>query len=151
MKPTVHIGQAIEARIKELGKVKRRVAQEMAMSPQNLNSIFRSPTIRTDLLEKFSRLLEMNFFLLYRGLNENENPNPELILPEDPGPKKIEIILNEDGSAQDESSKKKLDEIHKQLSELTEEVKELMELKAIADHLHSLSEDLESISRKKRS
>jgi len=82
MTKTVQIGQAIEARIKELGMVKRRVAEEMAMSPQNLNSIFRSATIRTDLLEKFSRLLDMNFFLLYRGLNENEDSQPVIQLPE---------------------------------------------------------------------
>lgn len=137
MTPTVHIGQAIEQRIKELKLIKRRVAEDMAMTPQNLNSIFRSPTIRTDTLERFSRLLDKNFFLLYRGLNNVD----ERQVPEETS-KKIEIILNEDGTAYDNASGKKLEDIYQEVNALKEEVQELMELKAIAQSLHEISERL---------
>lgn len=142
----VHIGQAIEDRIKELKLIKRRVAEDMAMTPQNLNSIFRSPTIRTDTLEKFCKLLDKNFFLLYRGLNKSDE-SPSL----EESNRKIEIILNDDGTTYDTPTNQKLEDIYDQVNQIKEEIKELMELKAIARHLNDISERLDKATTTKKS
>jgi DNA-binding Xre family transcriptional regulator len=124
MPHTIHIGQAIDARIKELGLQKKHVAEQMAMSRQNLNNIFNSDTIRTDQLEKFCEVLEKNFFLLYKGLGNDINEHGDT--------QNITIQIDKEGHLKDSNTAKKLDVLYRKMNEISAQLEDIMKAEAIA-------------------
>lgn len=115
MRTEIHIGKAIEDRIRELGMIKKHISEVMNMSPQNLNSIFRSPAIRTDLLEQFSIVLRKNFFTLYKGIG-NE-------LDEMGAGTTVQIRIDNEGQVSDETTSKKIDYLLRKLDSIEKELK----------------------------
>lgn len=114
MKPEIHIGKHIEERIVELGIQKQFVAEEMAMSRQNLVNVFKSESIQTHQLEKFSKLLKKNFFLLYRGIADSIDEHGDT--------HNITIQIDKAGHVKDSNTEKKLDAIYRLVGQIEEEM-----------------------------
>lgn len=133
MGTTIHIGREIEKRIKELGLVKKYVAEQMNMSPQNLNNVFQAEAIRTDQLEKFSEVLDKNFFLLYRDLIEGGE--------DELSPRKIEISIDDKGDITSPGVSKKLEKLQLKVEQLSDSIIELIELKHLAKYLYEQSSE----------
>ena len=63
--PKIHIGDLIEARIKEIGITKAEFCRRMHTSRQNVSTMLGKSDLATDTLRKASEVLDCNFFLAY--------------------------------------------------------------------------------------
>lgn len=61
----VHIGEAIERRLKEIKMTKTDFGRLIDVPQQHVNRIFSRDTIETKKLERICRALDYNFFALY--------------------------------------------------------------------------------------
>jgi DNA-binding Xre family transcriptional regulator len=74
MKPKlieVHIGNAIEKRIEELGITKTEFAKRAGIPQQHAYRVFERNTIETKKLMKICKVLDFNFFTLFCEGNDN--------------------------------------------------------------------------------
>ena len=62
---TVHIGEKIAQRIKQLGINKSEFARRLGILQQRVNTIVEKDSIDTSRLMQISQILEFNFFKLY--------------------------------------------------------------------------------------
>jgi len=62
---SIHIGEKIKQRAKELRIGPTELAREINTSKQNVYGIFKRESIDTDLLLKLSRALQLDFFTYY--------------------------------------------------------------------------------------
>ena len=62
---SVHIGNRIEKRVKELGMSKAEFGRRIQTSRQNVSLILQKSSINTDLLDKISGVLDFDFFQFY--------------------------------------------------------------------------------------
>lgn len=60
-----HIGKLILQHLDSLGINKSEFARRIGVTPQNVYSIFKRPSISTDLLQKVSKALSFDFFQYY--------------------------------------------------------------------------------------
>ncbi|HEV7232027.1 MAG TPA: helix-turn-helix domain-containing protein [Bacteroidia bacterium] len=61
----IHIGEKIKARAKELRMGPTELAQHISTSKQNVYGIYKRESIDTELLQKISKALELDFFCYY--------------------------------------------------------------------------------------
>lgn len=67
----IHIGQAIEKRVKELGFSKSEFARRLGIHQQHINRIFERNTIETRKLVEICKVLDYNFFALFCEINND--------------------------------------------------------------------------------
>ena len=65
MVPSIHIGEQIALRIKELGISKSEFARRYGIHQQHVNKLLSYASMDTEKLVKISNILEYNFFTLY--------------------------------------------------------------------------------------
>jgi hypothetical protein len=72
----LHIGREIEIRYKESGLKLSEFAKRLNTSSRNVYDIFERSEIKTDQLERISKILNFNFFSLYQdnGVQEANVP-----------------------------------------------------------------------------
>ena len=61
----IHIGQMVETKVAESGIEVSRICNFFKSSEEEIKEMFLQKSISTDLLLKWSKLLEYNFFRLY--------------------------------------------------------------------------------------
>lgn len=61
----IHIGEKIKARAKELRVGPTELAKKISTSKQNVYGIYKRESIDTILLDKISKALQFDFFVLY--------------------------------------------------------------------------------------
>lgn len=61
----IHIGKIILEHVESLGLNKSEFARRIGVTPQNVYTVFRRPSIGTNLLLRISRVLGYNFFQYY--------------------------------------------------------------------------------------
>lgn len=130
MDSSIHIGKAIRELIEKRGLVKKRVAEQMALTQQGLNSVFHSPAIRTDQLQRFCEVLDYNFFKLYSKGSGDET--------EEEQKKHIHIQIDEKGVATSQGMEKRMDQLQSKLEQISDELHELIHLKELARYLDEL-------------
>lgn len=65
MVPSIHIGEHIAQRIKELGISKSEFARRYGIHQQHVNKLLSYSSLDTEKLVRISNILEYNFFTLY--------------------------------------------------------------------------------------
>ncbi|SKC71905.1 helix-turn-helix transcriptional regulator [Ohtaekwangia koreensis] len=68
----LHIGREIEIRYKESGLKLSEFAKRLNTSSRNVYDIFERSEIKTDQLERISKILNFNFFSLYQASGVQE-------------------------------------------------------------------------------
>lgn len=68
----LHIGREIEIRYKESGLKLSEFAKRLNTSSRNVYDIFERSEIKTDQLERISKILNFNFFSLYQDTGVQE-------------------------------------------------------------------------------
>ena len=62
---TIHIGEHIAERLRELKMTKTEFAKRFGILPQHVNKLLSNKSIDTDKLVRISEILDFNFFTLY--------------------------------------------------------------------------------------
>jgi transposase len=85
----IHIGQFIKERVDELGITMERMCNFLKKDEEFIEKVYNSKSIDTDLLLRWSKLLEYDFFRLYSShlilysppsaINKNNSPKSEKI------------------------------------------------------------------------
>jgi hypothetical protein len=110
---SVHIGEKIRQRTKQLRIGPTELGRLINTSKQNVNGIFKRRSIDSDLLKKLSKALEYDFFQYY--LSEDTK------------------ALNEDQAVYQKSNEKTIKDLQKEIDRLKKELneKEIRYLKKI--------------------
>lgn len=72
MDNSIHIGKAIQAKLKEQGRTVKWMSEKLCYERTNVYSIFRRKSIDTDLLYRISIILKYDFFELYDCKNSKQ-------------------------------------------------------------------------------
>jgi transcriptional regulator with XRE-family HTH domain len=62
---SIHIGKIIKQKVEESGINKSEFSRRINTTPQNVYGIFKRKSIDTDLLDKISHVLDIDFFAYY--------------------------------------------------------------------------------------
>ncbi|MCF2220644.1 transposase [Chryseobacterium sp. PS-8] len=64
---TIHIGKSIEERVQQLEIPKERICKFLNCEEEDLENMYKNPSMDTEILLRWSKLLEYDFFRLYVG------------------------------------------------------------------------------------
>ncbi|MFA6924380.1 MAG: hypothetical protein WC223_09025 [Bacteroidales bacterium] len=127
----IHIGEQIKQRAKELRMGPTELSSLVNTTKQNIYGIYKRKSIDSDLLLRFSIILDFDFFQLYSQLRNNVKNDV-----------KIESAFNESMpkvSSQHDILKNELDSIRKE-NEMKDKMIKLLEDK-INKHEHNLKKE----------
>lgn len=121
---TLHIGEKIKARAKELRIGPTELSRMINTSKQNVYGIYKRKTVDTELLRKLSNALQFDFFRLYTG---------------------HEVLAFNDGTepyktTQKDQAEKSLSELENQLEIMRKELVDLKEKNELLKRLNTLLE-----------
>lgn len=68
----IHVGKLLRKLINETRLTQIEVAEQISMSPQGLNGVLKKEDINTDLLWKFSKVLNINLFQIIAESGKTE-------------------------------------------------------------------------------
>jgi len=68
---TIHIGKQIQKRAEKLGIGPSKLATMVDTSKQNINAIYKRPSLNSELLFRFCDALHYDFFRYYTDIDEN--------------------------------------------------------------------------------
>lgn len=92
----LHIGKEIEQKYKESGIKLSEFAKRISTTTRNVYDIFERSEIKTDQLERISKVLNFNFFTLYQG-STNLVEEPEARYYTSKSRNSVSILVELDG------------------------------------------------------
>ncbi|WP_294208130.1 transposase [uncultured Chryseobacterium sp.] len=89
---TLHIGKLIKKKVMESGMETSRICNFLQLEEEEIDLMYQSASMKTEILLRWSKLLKYDFFRLYsqhlilyapqQGINYNKKPATESKLPE---------------------------------------------------------------------